>query len=63
MSRMRTIDKQFTPKASLWQRLWRDGRLLWRMARMLSVYIFVGGRIRRAYHDKAAHGEIYWLDQ
>ena len=63
MSRIRTIDKQFTPKASLWQRLWRDGRLLWRMARMLSVYIFVGGSIRRTYYDKAARDEIYWLDE
>jgi hypothetical protein len=33
------------------------------MVRMLSVYIFIGGRIRRAYHNKAARGEIYWLDQ
>ncbi len=60
---MRTIDKQFTSKTSLWQRLWRDGRLLMRMGRMLIAYIWIGGRIRRAYRAKAARAEIYWLDE
>jgi hypothetical protein len=60
---IRTVDKQFTTKASLWERLGRDGRLLLRMARMLKVYIFVGGRIRRAYRAKEAGGEIYWVDE
>jgi hypothetical protein len=63
MNTMRTVDKQFMVKASLWERLRRDIRLLRRMARMLWTYIWIGGRIRRAYRAKEAAGEVYWVDE
>lgn len=63
MAGIRTVDKQFTTNTSLWNRLRRDSRLLLRMARMLKVYIFVGGRIRRAYRAKETAGDIYWVDE
>lgn len=63
MTRMRTVDKQFTTQTSRGELLRRDGRLLWRMIRMLYAYLVVGGCVRRAYRAKEARGEIYWLDE
>ncbi|MFQ5612998.1 MAG: hypothetical protein ACE5H9_12780 [Anaerolineae bacterium] len=60
---MRTIDPQFTKNRSFWGRLWRDLRLLVRIARMLLTYLIAGGRIRRDYRARAARGEVYWVDK
>jgi len=60
---MRTIDGQMIKGSSLWGRLGRDARLLWRIGQMLFAYLVVGRRIRQAYREKAARGEIYWVDE
>ncbi|NJN83324.1 MAG: hypothetical protein HC802_14270 [Caldilineaceae bacterium] len=60
---MRTIDGQKIKGNSLWSRFVRDVRLLWRIGQMLFAYLVAGRRIRRVYQEKAARGEIYWVDQ
>ena len=60
---MRTIDGQFTPESSLWQRFNRDRRLLFRMAKMVLSYFIEGRRIRRLYRDKQALGKTLWVDE
>ena len=60
---MRTIDQRFTRDTSFWQRLRRDLRLLWRMAQMLYAYLVIGRRIRQAYRDKEARGDVFWVDE
>ena len=60
---MRTIDGQGVTGASLWERIGRDVRLLWRIGQMLYAYLVVGRRIRQAYRAKAARGEIFWVDE
>ncbi len=42
--------------------LWRDVRLLWRIAAMLVQYWVQGGRLRREYRRREARGEVLWLD-
>lgn len=60
---MRTIDGQMIKGSSLWSRLTRDARLLWRIGQMLFAYLVVGRRIRQTYREKAAQGEVYWVDE
>ena len=60
---MRTIDGQMIKGSSLWGRLARDARLLWRIGQMLFAYLVAGRRIRQAYREKAAQDEVYWVDE
>ena len=60
---MRTIDEQAIKGASFWQQVGRDVRLLLRIAQMLYAYLVIGRSIRRKYQDKAARGEVYWVDE
>ena len=60
---MRTIDSQLLKGSSLWGRLWRDIKLLRRIAQMLYAYLVVGRRVRQTYWSKAARGDIFWVDE
>jgi len=42
--------------------LWRDVRLLQRIASMVVQYWVQGGRLRREYRRREARGEVLWLD-
>ncbi len=60
---MRTIDGQLVKGTSFWAQLWRDVRLLWRIAQMLYAYLVRGHRTRQAYRAKEARGEVFWVDE
>ncbi len=60
---MRTIDSQLLKGSSLFGRWWRDLKLLRRIGQMLFAYLVAGRRIRQSYQEKAAQGEVYWVDE
>ena len=60
---MRTVEAGSTTQSSLWRRLLRDWRHLIRLASMAVDYFTVGARVRRAYREKIARGEKFWLDR
>ncbi|RMF77479.1 MAG: hypothetical protein D6737_17570 [Chloroflexi bacterium] len=60
---MRTIDSSYSGQINRLERLKRDVRLLWRIARMLYSYLVEGHRIRKRLHDKEARGEIFYVDE
>ncbi len=60
---MRTVEAGPPPQFSFWRRLLRDWRHLRRLVSMAVDYFTVGARVRRAYREKIARGEKFWLDQ
>ncbi len=60
---MRTVEARPPTKISFSSRLRRDWRHLRRLASMTFDYFTVGARVRRAYREKIARGEKFWLDR
>ena len=60
---MRTVEAGPSTQFSLWRRLLRDWRHLRRLASMTVDYFTVGARVRRAYREKIARDEKFWLDR
>jgi hypothetical protein len=59
---MHTFDSQFITSHSVWRRLWRNLRLMLRIAKMTALYVIVGGRVRHKYRRSQAGSSVYWLD-
>ncbi len=59
---MRTLDEQNTRSFSLWARAQRNGKLLWRLVKMMKAYFTTGASIRRRYREKERRGETYYVD-
>ncbi len=60
---MRTVEAGPNTQFSSWRRLLRDWRHLRRLASLTVDYFTVGARVRRAYREKIARGEKFWLDR
>lgn len=59
---MRTTEVETNEDLSWWRRFRRDLALLRRLARMTAYYWRHGGRLRRAYRECEARGEVLWVD-
>lgn len=60
---MRTVENTASAQQSFWQKLCSDTKLLIRFARMILYYLTSGRRLRRAYRECEARGEIFWVDE
>ncbi len=60
---MRTVEAGPYTQSSPWRRMLRDWRQLRRLVSMTVDYFTVGARVRRAYREKIARGEKFWLDR
>ena len=60
---MRTTESRTAEALSVWGRLRRDVIFLISLTKMIVYYWIVGGRIRTAYRQCEARGEIYWVDE
>ncbi len=60
---MRTVESCPTTRFSIATRLLRDWRHLRRLAGMTVDYFTAGARVRRAYREKIARDEKFWLDR
>ena len=61
--KMRTTESRTAGALSVWGRLRRDVAFLISLTKMIAYYWIVGGRIRKAYRQCQARGEIYWVDE
>lgn len=61
--KMRTTENRTAEALSVWGRLWRDAVFLISLTKMIVYYWIAGGRIRKAYRQCQARGEIYWVDK
>jgi hypothetical protein len=60
---MRTTESRATGTLNMWNRLWCDVVFLISLTKMIVYYWIAGGRIRKAYRQCQARGEIYWVDE
>jgi len=60
---MRTTESRIAGALSGWSRLRRDVVFLISLTKMIVYYWIAGGRIRKAYRQCQARGEIYWVDK
>ena len=61
---MATLEERFCVRERGWlRRLRRDVDLLLYLARLISLWLVAGGRLRRAYRAKQAAGGTYWVDR
>ena len=61
--KMRTTESRTAGVLSVWGRLRRDLIFLTSLTKMIVYYWIAGGRIRKAYRQCQARGEIYWVDE
>ena len=59
---MRTTESETNEDLSWWRRCRRDLALLGRLAGMTVYYWTRGARLRKAYRDYEARGEVLWVD-
>ncbi len=59
---MRTTESETNEDLSWWRRCWRDLALLGRLAGMTVYYWTRGARLRKAYRECEARGEVFWVD-
>jgi len=43
--------------------LWRDVRMLGYLLQVIYAWVFIGGRVRRAYQRCELAGETWWIDE
>ncbi len=43
--------------------LWRDMRMLGYILQVIYAWVFIGGRVRRAYRHCERTGETWWIDE
>ena len=60
---MRTTESRIAGALSVWGRLRRDVVFIISLAKMIVYYWIAGGRIRKAYQQCQAQGEIYRVDE
>ena len=59
---MRTTESETNEDLSWWRQCWRDLALLGRLAGMTVYYWTRGARLRKAYRECEARGEVFWVD-
>lgn len=59
---MRTTESETKQDQSGWRRFRRDLALLGHLAGMTVFYWTRGARLRKAYRDCEARGEVFWVD-
>ena len=59
---MRTTESETNEDQTWWRRCWRDLALLGRLAGMTVYYWTRGARLRKAYRECEARGEVFWVD-
>ena len=60
---MRTTESRIAGVLSVWGRLRRDLIFLTSLTKMIVYYWTAGRRIRKAYRQCQARGEVYWVDE
>lgn len=59
---MRTTEIKISEGLSWWRRSRRDLALLGKLIGMTLYYWTRGARLRKAYRDCEARGEVFWVD-